>query len=250
MNKCKNCQAVLPDRLPGQLGRNKLFCNRFCWRLFRNDLKNVIKPEFCHWCGIALNQDNKRGNPKRYCSRQHAGFYRQANKPKVSKVKIICVFCSKAYITNRKTSRFCSSDCRSKQIAIETRAVRAANGSRVYSAECERCSQIISEDKKRYGRFCRNCALVRQRERYRQSHLRRQQVLNPLRISVEVLIERDGVVCHLCGVDVDLALPRNSRFGATIDHVVPLSKGGLDVLDNLKLAHWICNIKKGNRVDA
>jgi 5-methylcytosine-specific restriction endonuclease McrA len=48
--------------------------------------------------------------------------------------------------------------------------------------------------------------------------------------------------------EIDLSLARNSRFGATIDHVIPISKGGLDVLDNLRLAHWICNIKKGNKV--
>ncbi|MEO1303442.1 MAG: HNH endonuclease [Pseudomonadota bacterium] len=35
---------------------------------------------------------------------------------------------------------------------------------------------------------------------------------------------------------------------ATIDHIVPISKGGADQLENLQLAHANCNKIKGNRV--
>jgi 5-methylcytosine-specific restriction endonuclease McrA len=74
--------------------------------------------------------------------------------------------------------------------------------------------------------------------------------MNPIRISADAIIERDGNVCHICNSEINLSLARNSRFGATIDHVIPVSKGGADTLENMRLAHWICNIKKGNRLDA
>lgn len=32
----------------------------------------------------------------------------------------------------------------------------------------------------------------------------------------------------------------------TFDHHVPMSKGGDDELDNLRLAHWMCNQIKGD----
>ena len=253
MNKCKNCQSVLPDRVVGKMGRNQLFCNPECGRLFRRELVFVEKPTNCAFCFAPLIH-NGAGNPKRYCSRKHAALFRQANKPKVPKVEKICVWCSKVYLSNIKASRFCCADCRTKQVAVESRLKRAAAGMRVYSSECDRCHQAINRDspigKSKYGRFCRPCALVRQRERYRLKTAKRQGVMNPIRISADVLIERDGNICHICNTEIDLSLARNSRFGATIDHIVPLSKGGLDVLENLKLAHWICNIKKGNRVDA
>ena len=35
---------------------------------------------------------------------------------------------------------------------------------------------------------------------------------------------------------------------ATIDHVIPRSKGGTDRPDNLQLAHARCNKIKGNRL--
>jgi 5-methylcytosine-specific restriction endonuclease McrA len=60
---------------------------------------------------------------------------------------------------------------------------------------------------------------------------------------------RDEWTCHLCGEMVDETLPRLAKMGASLDHVVPISKGGTDEPENLKLAHFICNVRKGNKVD-
>ena len=38
-----------------------------------------------------------------------------------------------------------------------------------------------------------------------------------------------------------------SKQRATLDHIVPRSKGGADTLENLQLAHAHCNKVKGNR---
>jgi len=58
------------------------------------------------------------------------------------------------------------------------------------------------------------------------------------------LIRKHGGRCHLCNEPVDLKDPASPRY-ATIDHVVPLSRGGRDLLDNLALACRACNEKKG-----
>ena len=63
------------------------------------------------------------------------------------------------------------------------------------------------------------------------------------------MAERDGFVCALCSGPVDLTLNRRSRMGATVDHVVPISRGGLDEWSNVQLAHWICNVKKSNKLE-
>lgn len=56
-----------------------------------------------------------------------------------------------------------------------------------------------------------------------------------------------GSVCHLClqpiEADVD---PRGPR-AATRDHVVPVSKGGPNVIENLRPAHRSCNVWKGTK---
>jgi 5-methylcytosine-specific restriction endonuclease McrA len=62
------------------------------------------------------------------------------------------------------------------------------------------------------------------------------------------VFERDNWTCHLCGGAVDPDLPRLDPMGATIDHLTPLSLGGVDELANVATAHWSCNRAKGNRV--
>lgn len=61
------------------------------------------------------------------------------------------------------------------------------------------------------------------------------------------LIRKYGGLCHLCGEPVEMGDPTSPKY-ATIDHVVPLSKGGRDHMDNLALAHQRCNRKKGDEV--
>jgi 5-methylcytosine-specific restriction endonuclease McrA len=43
-----------------------------------------------------------------------------------------------------------------------------------------------------------------------------------------------------------LTLLRTSKMGLTVDHWIPLSKGGSDDMSNLRPAHWICNRRKSN----
>ena len=53
------------------------------------------------------------------------------------------------------------------------------------------------------------------------------------------LIDRDGYRCAHCGAYEDL----------TIDHIMPLSKGGTDDLDNLRLLCRACNSSKGDKTE-
>ena len=66
-------------------------------------------------------------------------------------------------------------------------------------------------------------------------------------LNVEVF-ERDDWLCGLCGepVDKDLAWP--DPMSASLDHIIPLSRGGAHTLDNVQLAHLACNIRKNNQV--
>lgn len=64
------------------------------------------------------------------------------------------------------------------------------------------------------------------------------------------VLERWGSLCHLCGKEIDLTAPRATHtagweFGLQLDHVIPISSGGSDILDNVKPAHGKCNIGKG-----
>lgn len=70
----------------------------------------------------------------------------------------------------------------------------------------------------------------------------------------QVLWTTQSGLCALC----DKPMLRNrfeaphasvwAKQRATFDHVVPRSKGGVDTLENLQLAHARCNKIKGNSV--
>lgn len=62
------------------------------------------------------------------------------------------------------------------------------------------------------------------------------------------LAERDGWLCWICGDRVEPAAPAGSPWSATVDHVVPKSRGGSSEPENLRLAHRRCNGRRGNHL--
>lgn len=69
-------------------------------------------------------------------------------------------------------------------------------------------------------------------------------------ITISALGDRDKWTCWLCNEFVNRALGNRDPWMPSFDHVQPISLGGMDSWDNLKLAHLICNTKRGNRVAA
>lgn len=65
-------------------------------------------------------------------------------------------------------------------------------------------------------------------------------------ISLDKLYERDGGMCWICGEPCDYETDRNGDLYPSIDHIVPISKGGKDTWDNIRLAHRICNSLRQN----
>jgi 5-methylcytosine-specific restriction endonuclease McrA len=53
-------------------------------------------------------------------------------------------------------------------------------------------------------------------------------------------------ICGICGAPVDFKFKFPHPLSPCIDHIIPVSKGGLTTLDNCQLAHQKCNLLKGN----
>jgi 5-methylcytosine-specific restriction endonuclease McrA len=58
---------------------------------------------------------------------------------------------------------------------------------------------------------------------------------------------RDGGRCQLCGKRVSLQYNWPDGRTASLDHIVPLSRGGRDDGRNIQLAHLRCNIRKQSK---
>lgn len=59
-------------------------------------------------------------------------------------------------------------------------------------------------------------------------------------------IARGRPPCHLCGQPINYDAGHLAPDSYTVDHVMPLAKGGTDTLDNKAAAHRACNRAKSD----
>jgi 5-methylcytosine-specific restriction endonuclease McrA len=64
-------------------------------------------------------------------------------------------------------------------------------------------------------------------------------------LTFHLIAERDDWCCGICDEPVDRALDVPHPMAPTLDHIVPLAKGGKHIEANVQLAHFICNSRKG-----
>lgn len=56
-------------------------------------------------------------------------------------------------------------------------------------------------------------------------------------------------VCGICGKPVDMSLRYPNPMSKTIDHIIPINRGGHPSdIENLQLAHLTCNLDKSDRL--
>lgn len=56
-------------------------------------------------------------------------------------------------------------------------------------------------------------------------------------------------VCGICGKPVDFSLKFPDPMSPTVDHIIPVAKGGHPSdIDNLQLAHFYCNRAKSDKL--
>lgn len=101
---------------------------------------------------------------------------------------------------------------------------------------------------------CRKRARWKRREKSLGSHgshvkrAKRYGVEYDRSITLNKLIKRDGMTCYICGKTCTKDDKRWGTFGPdypTIDHVIPLCKGGTHTWDNVRIACGECNDAKG-----
>lgn len=66
-------------------------------------------------------------------------------------------------------------------------------------------------------------------------------------VSRDEVLLRDGYICYLCGVDTGKVTNPFDPSSATVDHVIPLSRGGEHSMANVKCACLSCNSAKRDK---
>ncbi|MFG1960605.1 HNH endonuclease [Nonomuraea sp. NPDC049028] len=58
-----------------------------------------------------------------------------------------------------------------------------------------------------------------------------------------------GTTCHICQKPIDMTLAWPDTMSWSMDHITPLSHGGLNIFENVAAAHLTCNSRRGNQLD-
>ena len=172
----------------------------------------------CEVCERSFRPTSSR--KQRTCSKACALRNRPPAKPKVLKEKVTkpCVVCS-AKFNGFDSAKYCSSECAYK--AYLRRLAERYENDPVYR------DKILSA-----------------------SHARRADKLGKgqKQILLTYLIERDRSRCQIPGCKFNSRkITKTGSRRPSIDHIVPLSKGGTHELSNVQLAHYSCNLSKHNR---
>jgi len=109
----------------------------------------------------------------------------------------------------------------------------------------------------RNQRFCSAACNIldwkrRNPERVRElgrEHIRRRRA-RILETQVDKFTDKDvrmahGDICYLCNEKINFRLKFPNPKSPSLDHVIPLSRGGTHTLDNAAMVHYVCNQKKG-----
>lgn len=121
----------------------------------------------------------------------------------------------------------------------------------VLIVDCWHCGRAFASPRKAQATVCSEAcragkrATVRRRGKDRRRALKRAAyVANVIRAQV---YERDGWRCHLCGKPLARTKVVPHPKAPTIDHIVPLARGGTHEPLNVRAAHYLCNSVKGDR---
>lgn len=90
----------------------------------------------------------------------------------------------------------------------------------------------------------------RRRHNYHARRARMNGARNGNVVMLSEIVARDGSRCQWCGEVVDLELAWPNPLSKSIDHIVPISKGGTHELGNCQMMHLRCNSANGDRLVA
>lgn len=238
---CQKCNTVFKPRQ-----KDGKYCSAACSRKRpRHILIN------CLCCKKEVKRTRRGSNDSRqYCSKQCACIHRVAITKEIHALRRIA--------ENNKPKPVVDT-----HVLNEIRAIkRIARAARV-SKSCKHCGEIVYSKYVLVHPTCRKEYSKIKKEQYRQTDSYKQNkkaakskrkalergasVAEP--INPDFILERDKYRCYICGIKTPKKLRGTYEDNAPeVDHIIPLSKGGLHVESNLRCACRKCNGLKSDRV--
>ncbi len=251
--ECAVCKKIFS--VPVKDGRIPVHCSVECRHKSRlislnkfaekNRLKELRK---CLICGDSFIAEGKGFRRQRYCSDKCArrAENNKRNERRMDDAPIDdCPQCGKTF-KNRGGRTYCSYECyiESKRPLEQT-------------SRCPICGQDFNQRGCRF-RYCSPlCSAKAQEDVYRRNTMTRRALCTTNghveTIDPKSIFERDGWRCQLCGKKTPKGLYKTNgtkRYAnaPSLDHIIPISRGGDHTRTNVQCACYLCNCKKGNKI--
>ena len=204
----------------------------------------------CKQCGKEFKPKAK--DRITFCSRECAFDFKHDHikpkiKPEPKKIECVCVICGKRFENNRRC-KLCSNECR-KELARRKTYKHNYESKALKPHRCKECGlEFIPEYGNKRRSFCSDECMHRSQKRdYHVKARVKNKDLYISHINFDDICKRDKCICQICGVSIDMSLKASHPMSVTVDHIMPLSKGGTHEIDNVQLAHRICNIMKSDK---
>lgn len=237
-NTCKQCGK---EFIKKKNGAKVKYCSDKCYKDYRREYNrirmreaNPPKPDVvkeCEWCGQAYTVPARNASQSRYCSNE----------------------CKQAYYGHKPMEEYLKELERQKE---ETARIKEAERkARIKTKVCTECGETFETIRPNQLTCSKECSRLRRnrlswqinQERYNDTNLIDKD------ITVKVLYKRDKGICYICGGKCDFKdhTQINGHFTAgpnypSIDHIIPIARGGMHAWDNVKLAHHCCNSMKSD----
>lgn len=246
---CRHCQKEF-------LGyQNSILCSRQCADFRRRRRREIS----CKQCGrVVLVRTTKKGRRHQvFCSNQCAHASMRMNLG--YRFCPICLTPFERRAAHREAT-LCSKKClyiwvglcarkrrlRSNRVPAEEKPKRVPVW---YEISCHQCGTLIMT-KHKNRKFCSDNCQWRSGARHRKNTRTAREAnhggdeYKEERIERSEVLRRDKYRCALCGKHISRRARYPNREAGTVDHIIPLSRGGLHIWANVQAAHAGCNREK------
>lgn len=159
-----------------------------------------------------------------------------------------CPGCNRPHMRGLKRTAYCTPWCAKRHWTL---TAKLAYQPVQKECVCVVCRKVFLSTKSQNVACPGLCKRLHERQRKTKEKATRRARLamvdtvpyNPLDI-----FKRDGWICQLCGKPTDRTATFPHPAYPTIDHAIPISKGGDDVPANVQCACYACNSRKGDRI--
>ena len=229
VGKCMNCKEEYKSYRV-----NAKFCSDKC-RGFYNK-RNLGDEVDCLYCGFTFRTYNNKVYCSDACRATHRTIQRNIKRT-ITIRRWKCFYCNKLHY-GKRVKKFCNSYCANKS-SCKSKA-------RTHTIKCKECGKHkeVTYIRKVYcSDECKRKYEWRRKEVKRRKKIKSNGEVH-WDISIERLLKRDGSTCYLCGESTIKGEDTNHELYPSIEHVIPIAKGGTHTWDNVKIAHRRCNWEK------